>query len=185
MLHNQLAFQFRTTPRLEPPAQTRARQDDPLVSVVILSYNRPQFLKESLQYIFNQTYRNLEVLVMDNASGCPDQIREAVAGFPDAKLYVAKTNVGYTGGMNAGVAFAEGKYVYLTEDDMFSEPDCIERLVRYAEADSSAALVSGSIYSREADRLICCGGHVSLTRVYKSVLYDQTTREDCPIAGPY
>jgi GT2 family glycosyltransferase len=161
------------------------QQHDPLVSVIVLSYNRPQFLRESLEYIYKQSYRHLEVLVMDNASSCPEQIREAVAAFPDAKLYIAKMNVGYTGGMNAGVAFAKGTYVYLTEDDMFSEPDCIERLVRYAESDSSAAIVSGSIYSREADQLICCGGQVTLSPIFSWVLYNQTTRESCPVAGPY
>ena len=163
-------------------SQTRRRQDDlhhddPLVSVIVLSYNRPQFLRESLEYIYKQSYRNFEVLLMDNGSSCPEQIRDAVAAFPGAKLYMAKTNVGYTGGMNAGVAFAKGKYVYLTEDDMFSEPDCIERLVRYAESDPSAAIVSGSIYSREDEQLICCGGQVSLTPIFSWVLYNQTTGE--------
>ena len=153
--------------------------------MIVLSYNRPQFLRESLEYIYKQSYRNFEVLVMDNGSSCPEQIRDAVAAFPGAKLYMAKTNVGYTGGMNAGVAFAKGKYVYLTEDDMFSEPDCIERLVRYAESDPSAAIVSGSIYSREDEQLICCGGQVSLTPIFSWVLYNQTTRENCPVAGPY
>src|SRR5262250_1521389 len=107
----------------------------PLVSVVVLSYNRPDSLHKSLQSIFNQSYSPLEVLVMDNASSCPDEIRRAVAEFTSAKLYFAKTNVGYTGGMNAGVALAKGKYVYLTEDDMYSDPECIERLVDYIESD--------------------------------------------------
>jgi GT2 family glycosyltransferase len=159
--------------------------DDALVSVVILSYNRPQSLRRSLECVFRQTYRNLEVLVMDNASSSPEIIREVVSKFPSAKLYVARKNVGYTGGMNAGVALASGKYVYLTEDDMYSDEDCLSRLVDYIRSDPSAGIVSGTVLSHETGELVCCGGQVRLDAVFRSRFHDQGASLESEIAGPY
>lgn len=157
----------------------------PLVSVVILSYNRPACLKEALASIFSQTYGNVEVLVVDNASPCATEIREVVSGFPSAKLFISPTNLGYAGGMNAGVSLARGKYVYLSEDDMCSEPRCVEKLVAYAESDASAGVLSGSLYSRDTNALICCGGQVHLRPAFVWRLYDRAAFESCSVAGPY
>jgi GT2 family glycosyltransferase len=157
----------------------------PLVSVVVLSYNRPRALRESLACIFRQTYSRLEVLVMDNPSAKSAEIRQIMADFPQATLYMGKSNLGYTGGMNAGVALSRGKYVYLTEDDMYSDSQCIERLVNYAESDSSAGIISGSVYERASQRLNCCGGRVRLGRIYSWLPYNGITKEESIVRGPY
>ncbi len=159
--------------------------DDALVSVVILSYNRPDSLRRSLECVFQQNYRNLEVLVMDNASSSPEMIRQVVADFPSAKLYLAKTNVGYTGGMNAGVALSTGKYVYLTEDDMYSDADCVHRLVEYIRSDPSVGIMSGTVLSHETGELVCCGGQFRLDPVFWSRFHDQNASRETVIAGPY
>jgi GT2 family glycosyltransferase len=156
-----------------------------VVSVVVLSYNRPESLRRALDCVFGQSYRSIEVLVMDNASSSPDSIRHVVAEFPGAKLYFAKKNVGYTGGMNAGVALATGKYVYLTEDDMYSDANCVSTLVQYIRSDPSAGIISGTALSYETGELVCCGGQFRLDAVFWSRFHDQNASREVVIAGPY
>ena len=52
----------------------------PLVSVVLLSYNRPRLLRDALDSVCSQSYENVEVIVVDNKSGASDEIAEIVCG---------------------------------------------------------------------------------------------------------
>ncbi|HSL90776.1 MAG TPA: glycosyltransferase [Ignavibacteriaceae bacterium] len=67
--------------------------ENPLVSVNILSYNRKDELRNTLQKVFEQDYKNIEVIVVDNASndGSDDMVKQE---YPDAQLIQLKKNIG-------------------------------------------------------------------------------------------
>jgi GT2 family glycosyltransferase len=156
----------------------------PLVSVVILSYNRPQYLAQALESILAQTYPALEVLVVDNPSSNSDTISRMVEKHPSVKLIAMSENAGYTGGMNEGIRQSQGDYIYLTEDDMVSDRNAIAAMVQYMEHDPQAGIVSGALYDNTG-ALICGGGFIRLDAVFSQFLIGRNTPVPPPLCGPF
>ena len=99
----------------------------PLVSVVLLNWNGQQVVEKCLKSLQKQTYSPLEVIVVDNAStdGSAELVKK---GFPEVKLIVNKTNLGFGGGNNVGIRVSQGKYVMMLNNDTRLDPKCIEEL---------------------------------------------------------
>ena len=72
----------------------------PLISVIVLSYNRPECLRRALDSIVRQSFENLEVLVVDNKSDSSDRVKEIVCNYREFKLIQDSSNLGFSGGMN-------------------------------------------------------------------------------------
>jgi hypothetical protein len=136
----------------------------PSVTVVVLSYNRPRFLRLALASLAAQTHpaSALEVLVVDNRSAASEEIAAVVAQFPAFRLIANPENSGFTGGMNLGLRMASGDFVYLTEDDIVLDADNVAQLVEYIESDPRAGIVAGVMYDHDTRRVWCAGGHVRL-----------------------
>jgi GalNAc5-diNAcBac-PP-undecaprenol beta-1,3-glucosyltransferase len=116
-----------------------------LVSVGIPSYNRPDLLRRALSSVCKQSYRNLEIIVGDNASTDPT-VREVIAEFAaqDTRInaLLHPTNRGPFFNFRTLLQEASGKYfIWLADDDYWSET-YIESLVSQKEA-GGAALVYG------------------------------------------
>jgi GT2 family glycosyltransferase len=139
----------------------------PLVSVIVLSYNRPECLRRALDSIARQSYANLEILVVDNKSESSDRIKEIVCNYPVFKLIQNSSNLGFSGGMNEGHAAASGDYVYLTLDDVVLEENCLLRLAEYMETDPASGLVAPILYSELGDTIVSAGGEFKLTSVHQ------------------
>lgn len=143
----------------------------PLVSVVLLSYNRPALLTEALASLRRQSYENLEITIVDNPSPASGEVARIMSQFasqfPRVKLIQTERNLGYAGGMNRGLAAASGDYVYLTEDDIVLESGCIQTLVEFLEKNRSAALVAPIIYNKSSGTIRCAGGNLALGGVYR------------------
>jgi GT2 family glycosyltransferase len=158
--------------------------DCPLVTVVLLSHDRPLYLEHALNSILLQNYPRLEIIVVDNPSVASPSIREIIAKHPRVRLVSMKHNSGYTGGMNEGIRVARGQYLYLTEDDMVSDPDAIGTMVEYMEQDKQSAIVSGALYN-DTGSLICAGGFVKLGRIYSQFLIGRDTPIAPELHGPF
>jgi len=105
----------------------------PLVSIVIPVYNAEPFIGATMASIVNQTYKNLEVLVIDDCS--KDRSVEVIEGFKDSRIKVMRnaTNLGPAGNWNKALREATGKYVKLVCCDDLLAPECIERQVAVLE----------------------------------------------------
>ena len=103
-------------------------RDIPRLSVVVLSYNGMEHLPECFGSIRAQTFRDFELIVVDNGSkdGSPDWIR---SHFPEGILTVLQENEGFCRGMNRGVQMARGELVLLLNQDLKLDPDCVAGLV--------------------------------------------------------
>jgi len=112
----------------------------PLVSVVVPVYNAcrtdPEFLRKALASVCTQTYRHLELLIVDD--GSTDATRTICAQFMESQntlpiFYLSKENGGQSSARNFGIARAQGDYVsFLDQDDMFY-PEKLERVVALLE----------------------------------------------------
>ena len=91
----------------------------PLVSVVMLSWNRKDDLRVSLRHVFETDYPSFEVIVVDNQStdGTVDMLRE---NFPAVIVLALEQNIGIAG-WNKGFEIAKGEYLLVLDDDSYPE----------------------------------------------------------------
>jgi hypothetical protein len=114
--------------------------DQPLVSIVILCWNRKEDVREGLQRIKKQTYLNFEVIVVDNSSfdGTQEMIESE---FPEVKLIRMFKNIGIEA-YNIGFENAKGEYIVILDDDSFPKEDALEKMVQKFEADLKLGVVA-------------------------------------------
>lgn len=109
--------------------------DGPLVTVLIAAYNAADTIGTSLRSLMEQTWQNLQIIVVDDCS--PDNTCEVVEAFarrdPRISLVRMEKNGGAYVARNRGLDLAQGKYVTLHDADDWSHPIKIEFQVRYME----------------------------------------------------
>ena len=101
------------------------------VTVAIPTRNRPAFLRECVGSVTRQTYRDIQILIGDNASTdeTPDVVRELARHDPRIEYVRHPENLGMVGNWNALLRAAAGDYFLLLSDDDFLADDAIARLV--------------------------------------------------------
>ncbi len=112
--------------------------DTPLITILIPTYNRADYLREAIRSALGQTYSPLEILVLDNVS--EDHTPEVVAEFarvPHLRYIRQETNTGITGNWRRGIQEMRGEYFCLLHDDDTLEPEFIADLARPLQADRS------------------------------------------------
>lgn len=107
---------------------------NPLVSIIVPTYNVERYVEECMDSLINQTYKNKEIIVLDDASTDAtvyllNQYKEQI------QLIENEENKGQGARRNEGIKRAKGKYIYFVDSDDWIEPDTIERLVKQAEAE--------------------------------------------------
>ena len=138
-----------------------------LVTVILLSYNRPTYLREALASVSAQSYPNIEVIVIDNPSLLSGEIEKIVSEFKQARLLKNSVNLGYAGGMNVGIKEARGYYICLTEDDIVLDRECISQLADYIDTRQETTLVAPIQYNMSDLTIRCAGGEFTLGAVYR------------------
>ena len=104
------------------------KAEHPAVTVCVIAYNSGPTLRTCLEHLGAQTFRDFEVLVIDNDS--PDPGDAAIAAeFPWARLVRNARNVGFTGAGNQGAREGRGRWYVLLNPDAYAEPDWLEKLV--------------------------------------------------------
>lgn len=96
-----------------------------LISTVIPIYNRPEFLDESIGSLLDQTYQNLEIILVDDGSDeiTKTKIREIANLDSRIVVYENETNLGISAARNAGIRFAQGSYIAMMDSDDVSTID--------------------------------------------------------------
>lgn len=129
----------------------------------MLHYERLDAVERALASVVDQSYPIEEIVVVDNASPSVDRLRAICGKLPGVRLVERSTNDGFTGGMNAALAAvsADVELVYASLDDIVLAPDCIEKLVRFAESRPDAGLV-GPLLMNEDGTIRIGGGYFEL-----------------------
>ena len=117
-----------------------------LVSIIVPIYNVERYLSDCIDSALNQTYRDLELILVDDGSpdGC-GAICDAYAKKDSRIRVIHKPNGGLSDARNAGLNIASGKYVYFLDSDDTIAPNLLETVVPYME--QGADLVTFGLHS--------------------------------------
>jgi len=132
-------------------------KENPLVSVIVPNYNHAAYLRERLDSIYNQSYTNFEVILLDDCSS--DNSREILMEY--AEKYPEKTVVDFNeqnGGKvfkqwNKGINYANGKLIWIAESDDWCELDFLEKMVPQFELESVMLAYCNSVFMQEGQKI--------------------------------
>ncbi len=114
-----------------------------MISVIMPAYNAQRFIKESIESILNQTYKDFELIIIDD--GSTDQTREVIETYTDKRIIYSKNNenkgIAYT--TNRGIEIASGDYIALLDDDDIAEPNRLELQINYLETNKEIDVLGG------------------------------------------
>jgi glycosyltransferase involved in cell wall biosynthesis len=114
----------------------------PAVSVCIPTYNRRDYLKETLQSVFAQTYKDYEVVIVDD--GSTDSTEEMIIGTGYPVKYYWVNHMGQYAARNKLIELARGEYITFVDSDDLLFPDTIERLMNVIEANGPNVIAYGA-----------------------------------------
>ena len=105
----------------------------PAVSVIVLNWNGVHFLGRCLDAIAAQTFRDYEVIVLDNAS-TDSSIEDVPSRWPTFQVVRFDQNLGFAAGNNRGAEKASGHWIAFLNNDAFPEPEWLAHLIGAAQA---------------------------------------------------
>jgi glycosyltransferase involved in cell wall biosynthesis len=135
--------------------------EGPLVSIILPTYNRAHFLPEAVGSVLAQTYRNWELIVVDD--GSTDHTREVAEGYGDERIrYLYQANKGCSAARNLGIKNSRGEFIaFLDSDDMWL-PERLEVGMRAFEEHPSAGMVCSGCYRVGNDGAVVCESKADL-----------------------
>lgn len=131
-----------------------------LVSVIIPAYNHEKYVQETIKSVIDQTYKNIELIIIDD--GSPDKTLEKINELKEAceKRFVrfivqTQDNQGTCVTMNKLLECVQGEYVYLIASDDKMSPDAIETLYAFLSQNEDYALAVGENLFIDGDSIQC------------------------------
>lgn len=123
-------------------------KDFPLVSVLIPAYNHENYIQETIESIINQTYPNIELIILDD--GSKDKTWEKITELKPkcenrfVKIHFeTKQNEGTCMTLNKLLKLSSGEFVYIIASDDLTKPQAIEKEVKFLQDNSDYALAVG------------------------------------------
>ena len=99
---------------------------NPLISVIIPTYNRINVVGNAIKSVLNQTYTNIELIVVDD--GSTDDTQSLIATFPEV-IYISKANGGQASARNEGLKYATGTFIASLDSDDSWEEHFLEKMI--------------------------------------------------------
>jgi len=103
-----------------------------LISIIIVNYNGKKWIQKCLDSILSQTYKNFEIIFIDNAS-VDDSVEFVKNNYKDDKIKIIKSdkNLGFAGGNNLGINNCSGDYILLLNNDTWIKDDFLEKIFSF------------------------------------------------------
>ncbi len=121
------------------------------VSVIIPIYNVAEYLPKCLDSVVNQTYKNLEIICVNDCSpdNCDKILQDYAAKDERIKIINRETNGGLSAARNSGMEVATGEYIYFIDSDDWIDNDYIEQMVQAATNNNAEVVVNTNILTEE------------------------------------
>ena len=126
-------------------------KENPLVSIVFPTMNRKTMLIECIESLYNQDYKNIEVVIADNGStdGSKEEIKKK---FPKVTIIKNEKNLGSPLAINQCILKSKGEFIFRMDDDMLLDKDCISKMVKVLKSDDKIGAVACTMmYGKDFD----------------------------------
>jgi GT2 family glycosyltransferase len=126
------------------PAGMSAEKAAPKVAVAVITHNGKKYLKTCFESLLNQTYKNFDIYLIDNASsdGSSEYVEQ---NFPMVKIIRFEKNLGFAKAYNIAIRMIDADYIALLNDDTKAHPKWLEELVKAALEDEKAGALGSLI----------------------------------------
>lgn len=146
----------------------------PLVSVIIPIYNRNEYICEAIDSVLAQTYKNYEIIVVDDGSTI--DVKRVLEPYMGKIKYIYQENKGLAAARNTGIKNSNGKYLAFLDDDDLFEPRKLEFQVPILEYNSEVGFVYSDCYEFETKntaemRLNLAVGRDKLSREFAKLFF--------------
>lgn len=119
--------------------------DNPLISIIIVNWNAGKYLNDCIISLKNQTYKNYEIILVDNASS-DNSIEFVKKHFSDICIIENKENLGFAEGNNVGIRNSKGEIIALFNPDAVADKNWLSNLIPILYSSDKIAASSGKMY---------------------------------------
>ncbi|HDP9340276.1 TPA: glycosyltransferase [Escherichia coli] len=150
------------------------------VSIIIISYNHEQFIEKAIESVLFQTYKDIELIIVDNNSS--DNTREILNQYKDVyniKVIYLENNTGITGGINEGLKYVSGEFVSFFASDDIMVSNRIELQVNALRKEPEAIACFGNMLRINSDGSINKRGLLPMVGFKWWALNDILTNRIC------
>lgn len=131
--------------------------DNRMVSVIIPAYNVEQYVERCVYSVTKQTYRNLEIILVDDGStDCTGIICDKLAKEDNRISVIHKTNGGLSDARNAGIDVSRGEYISFVDSDDYIASDMLEHMMN-AMCETDISMVVVGFWKQSGDAREYCG----------------------------
>jgi glycosyltransferase involved in cell wall biosynthesis len=147
----------------------------PKISVIIPTYNRAHLLPDAINSVLKQTYRDFEIIVVDD--GSVDNTKEVVEKFSDKRIEYIKhdRNRGVSAAFNTGIKASQGEYITIVTDDNMLFPQALEKIIQKFRqvTDPNIGVISGGIaYINEEGKILKSEIFYKTNNIFEDILRD-------------
>ncbi len=147
---------------------------DKLVSIIVPVYNLENYIKNCLDSLINQTYRNIEILVIDDGSvDRSGEIIKSMAEKDSRIVYIKQQNAGVSAARNNGLEHAKGEYIMFADGDDYMHYQAVEILYKTAEEKQCGMVFSGSLVTAKHNERMNPVTDFGITRLTEDTLFDE------------
>jgi len=130
-----------------PFSDTSSKDSPPVISVIIPSYNTAQYIGDTLESVFAQTFRDYEVIVVNDGSPDTPQLESVLRKHQNRIHYLKQENRGIAGARNTGIRNARGQFLaFLDSDDIWLPGFLTEQLKFFADNPSFDMVCTDCVY---------------------------------------
>ena len=158
------------------------------ISVILLSHNRPYYVKQAINSVLWQTFTNYELMIVDNSTddGTTRRVVESYGQYPSIKIFYEDVSqedrhkqciVSYLN--NKYIDIAQGKYVFFFCDDDILLPNCLEEHWNFSESHDGCHCHSGQLWLQYNDGIWTCGNEHS----FHNVIFNDKISPSCKLTG--
>lgn len=146
------------------------RAEQPLVTIVIIAYNEEKYLAEAINSALNQSYKNIEIILVDD--GSTDRTLEVANKFKDHLKIICQENSGNCSfPRNRGLKEAKGKYISFLDADDILLPHKVESQVAILEENATAGMVVSN-YCNFKDEVVF-SDHFATCPIFHSLFLEE------------
>lgn len=145
-----------------------------LLSIIIVNYRTGPLTRVLIKSLLPQVGENMEIIVVDNNSR-DESVGFLRSDFPDIRVVENEMNVGFAGGVNAGIRAATGKYYLILNPDMVALPGALKTLVKFMETHPEVGMAGGKLVSPAGKlQYSCFRFYRPMTILYRRTMLGKT-----------